>query len=372
MRIAFIIRKISGTTGGRRALYEVSSRLLKLGHEVRIFTNKLDEKDSFKELLALPIEVVPCRESVIGHLTALMLSLEAVKTGKAAAQWRPDVVVVEGLPSWFPPYFYGIDDSAGAVFLHVPPERSWFPPATNLLRKIYNLPLKRWEKVSLRKLKVFIANSHYTARSFQELDLMNSIPVEVAYLGVDHSRIYPTWEDEGFVLCLSRIDPRKNLELAIQAMTHVKADAPLMMVGTMEQAYSEYREKLSYLVQELNLVGRVKLQIVSGDVDVIPLIQKCSVFLAPGLRETFGLAPLEAMACGKPVVASKAGALPEIIGDRGFLLEPEPEEWGQTIDSLLQDPGLRKKLGERAFERSRLFTWDRHAERLLEIFSKIT
>jgi glycosyltransferase involved in cell wall biosynthesis len=89
----------------------------------------------------------------------------------------------------------------------------------------------------------------------------------------------------------------------------------------------------------------------------------------PSLHEGFGLPALEAMTLGLPVVASRRGALPEVVGDAGLLIDPlEDDELANAIEGVLSDPNRRRRMAEAGIQRSRQFTWSATAERLLQAY----
>jgi glycosyltransferase involved in cell wall biosynthesis len=101
------------------------------------------------------------------------------------------------------------------------------------------------------------------------------------------------------------------------------------------------------------------------------LMQKCSIFLFPSTIDTFGLVVLEAMACGKPVVACNRGGVPDIEGESGLLLEPNVAQWQRTVDALFSDSTFRHRKGQEAFERSKKFSWKNTTSILLQNLSEL-
>jgi glycosyltransferase involved in cell wall biosynthesis len=100
--------------------------------------------------------------------------------------------------------------------------------------------------------------------------------------------------------------------------------------------------------------------------------RNAEVFCFPSLSEGFGWPPLEAMACGCPVVASNATAIPEVVGDGGVLSSPDDEaEWVEAIERLLEDKGFRQRVVVSGAARAAQFTWDRATRQVLELYEEV-
>lgn len=95
------------------------------------------------------------------------------------------------------------------------------------------------------------------------------------------------------------------------------------------------------------------------------------VFVYPSLAEGFGLPPLEAMACGTPVLCSDAPALPEVVGDAAITLPPtDVNAWADALTKVLRDRNLRQTLRQKGLERAKQFSWERTARLTLSAFEQ--
>jgi glycosyltransferase involved in cell wall biosynthesis len=97
-----------------------------------------------------------------------------------------------------------------------------------------------------------------------------------------------------------------------------------------------------------------------------------SVFVFPSLYEGFGLPPLEAMACGTPVVTSNVSSLPEVVGDAAFLIDPyDPESIADGMRQVLTNEELRQTLRARGFLQVRRYSWEASVQRVREIYAEV-
>ena len=168
------------------------------------------------------------------------------------------------------------------------------------------------------------------------------------------------------ILSVARQYPRKNTRSLVRAMPRVREavpDAKLRVVGGGPSLRS-----LEKQVGRLNLGNAVTLLgEVPGDEAVRREYGAADVFCLPSLQEGFGIAYLEAMAAGLPVVALDVAAAPEIVGDAGVLLAPPGDEaaLADALIHLLKNKALRDKLGRRGIGRAAAFTWRAVAERFI-------
>jgi glycosyltransferase involved in cell wall biosynthesis len=120
------------------------------------------------------------------------------------------------------------------------------------------------------------------------------------------------------------------------------------------------------LSEQVKLIGRV------SDDDLPTWYSACAVMAYPSLYEGFGLPPLEAMACGAPVVTSNVTSLPEVVGDAGILVEPtDAPAIAEALRRVLCDAGLRNEMRHKSLQRAAQFTWRRTAALTVESYQKI-
>ena len=106
--------------------------------------------------------------------------------------------------------------------------------------------------------------------------------------------------------------------------------------------------------------------------DLRALYAGCALFAFPSLYEGFGMPPLEAMACGAPVVCSNASSLPEAVGDAALLVDPrDPAGWAQAMMRVADDAALREDLRRRGALRAKAFSWEQSARDLLRLYQDL-
>ncbi len=181
-----------------------------------------------------------------------------------------------------------------------------------------------------------------------------------------------------FILYVGGISPHKNLSTLIAAYTSlIQADAQrdvkLVLVGDVDQDvfFSSY-PALCDTIQRLGLAQQVIFTGYVPDWELPHFYTAAQLFVLPSYDEGFGLPALEAMACGSPVVASRAGALPEVLGDAGRLFDPHSSsELRDQMLELLADEHLRKELRSKGLCRAREFSWEQSARAALSVFEEV-
>jgi len=173
--------------------------------------------------------------------------------------------------------------------------------------------------------------------------------------------------DPNEILCVGRAgDPTKGVDTLIDALALLPRPVRLTLVDQ-DHPQHRARERAAALGcgERLHVTGRL------SEAELVKLYNRAAVVAVPSNFEGFGLPAAEAMACGAPVVASTAGALPEVVGDGGGLLVPprDPEALAKGIRSLLEQPEARRELAARARERVvARFSWPAIARRTVGVY----
>jgi glycosyltransferase involved in cell wall biosynthesis len=175
---------------------------------------------------------------------------------------------------------------------------------------------------------------------------------------------------EQFVLYVGTLEPRKNLTTLLDAYSQVvrSSNAPLIVGGGKGWLYDAVFERL----EALGLRDRVHFVGYLDEEDLPLWYAAATVFVFPSLYEGFGMPPLEAMACGTPVVTSNTTSLPEVVGDAGLMVSPrDADALAEALLRMLRDADLRAELRARGLQRARAFSWRASAERTLHAYEQL-
>lgn len=176
----------------------------------------------------------------------------------------------------------------------------------------------------------------------------------------------------GYILTVGTLEPRKNLIRLLNAYKMLVANEDSMPNLVMVGGRGWLKEDINKIVDSLGLREKVVFTGYIPDSDLPALYRNAGVFVYPSLYEGFGLPPLEAMACGTPVVASNTSSIPEVVGDAGLLADPyNPAEIARAIAFVLKDNDLSARLERAGLIRSGMFTWDKTAQETIKLYREV-
>ena len=168
-----------------------------------------------------------------------------------------------------------------------------------------------------------------------------------------------------YVLAVGTLAPHKNLS-ALSATATMLAGRGMDLVLIGDVNHRVYGAVEVRLPVPSRAVGRL------GDAELRALYEGAACFVFPSLDESFGLPAVEAMACGCPVVAARAGSLPEICGDAALMADPlDPADIAAAVGQLLDDPGCTARLRAAGLARASEFTWKSAASRLAALAASL-
>jgi glycosyltransferase involved in cell wall biosynthesis len=327
MRVVLAHSHANTFGGGERAVLEVG-RALMGQHDVRLLLGGFDPRRTYPELASLPYRrfgrlqwptaYVSADAIVANSFGANLLSL---RNGPRVAYWV---------------------HSTRSVFL-----QQGAPRVDLLLRRALD-----W--VAVRRANQLVANSRYTAARLRQLYRREADAV--VYPGVDLTLFRPGQPSGAYAVTVGRLSPEKGLDRLLAIWRDVP-DLPLHVVGSgSKQVLRQWRSAAPN-----GLVFRGTL----ASADLAEAYRAAAIAVFAPYGEEFGMAPLEAMASGVPVVAWRDGGLQETVvdGHTGYLVGDEVT-FRQRVRLLLHDAALRRRFGQAARQRAEEFSWQRTASGL--------
>ena len=181
-------------------------------------------------------------------------------------------------------------------------------------------------------------------------------------------------ETQKVILYVGSEQPRKNVPFLLKAISELKKKLPdikLLKIGTPQVPGA--REKLIELIETLGIEKEVIFVGSVSENDLPKYYNAADLFVFPSLYEGFGLPPLEAMACGTPVITSNLTSLPEVVGDSAITIDPyDVNAFAEAMYNLLTDEKLREQMINKGLRRAQLFNWEKSAEETLKVYQQLS
>jgi len=172
-----------------------------------------------------------------------------------------------------------------------------------------------------------------------------------------------------FVLFVGTLEPRKNLPLLLGAYARLDRTAPPLVIAG---GRGWYYDEVYASVKRLGLDKKVIFPGFVPQEELVYWYNAAEVFVYPSIYEGFGWPPLEAMACGTPVIVSRSSSLPEVVGEAGIMVDPYDEQGlSEQIAALLAEPERRCMWGARGLSRARAYSWQATAHQTARLYHEV-
>ena len=367
MRIVILITQfLPKWVGGTEvATYNIAKKLSEKGHEVHIITS-LDQGCLNYEYLDNFIihRVNVYKIKFFGFLTF------HINAFKELIKINPDIVVAQGILSCFPAF---ILNCLGKPYVVWGRGNDVYIDLKNNLWRFFSFIL-------LNKANAVIALTYDMKKKLSSIRgddvyvIGNGITLE-KFSGIkkDDARRLLGVNDERFVIiCVANLRPEKGINFLIFSIKEVLAydgRALLLLVGSGSLRYElENLVKILGLDKNVHFLGKM-------DNEKIPLcLSVADIFVLPSISEGFGIALLEAMAAGLPIIATRVGGIPYVLedGKNGLLVNPgSSSDLAEKILMLMRSPELMKKMSEANREKSRSYSWENIVSQLEKLLNEV-
>jgi glycosyltransferase involved in cell wall biosynthesis len=231
-----------------------------------------------------------------------------------------------------------------------------------------------------RRADAIITDSHFSANEISACLGVEKSRVFPIHLGISPTLQAPPLEtlvdlrrrhklDKPYLLTVGTIEPRKNIPLLLDLFEHFRDfDGDLVIAGMPGWKCAPIFERM----KTSPVANRIRYLDYLPESDLPALYAGAAAFVFPSFYEGFGFPPLEAMACGTPVVASRGGSLPEVLGEAAsFPLTWDVEEWRGAVRQILSDSTLRQTLVERGLRQVSRYRWSETARQTWQVYRQV-
>jgi glycosyltransferase involved in cell wall biosynthesis len=310
------------------------------------------------------------------HLLPMLISIGQLTLARAARRYSLDLVHD---PNGIAP-FLGLDARVRRIVTLHDTCAYIYPGKHNRL--------DNWRYHTLLPRAARQADAVITVSECSRVDLMQHLQLPLARIHSTSEGIDPKFRpaaddqrcaealarygiDRPYILYVGSLNARKNIGRLFAAYKQLLDQHPTikLVVGGKRQWQAG---EIDTALNRFNLHGAVHFTGYIADGDLPAIYSAAEVFVFPSLYEGFGLPPLEAMACGTPVVTSNVSSLPEVVGDAALTVDPyDVNALAAAIGRLLTDTSLRRELRVRGLAHAAQFTWERSARETLAVYEDV-
>jgi len=246
------------------------------------------------------------------------------------------------------------------------------------------LVYKKMLPLSIQKATKIIAVSEQTRYDIMKFYNVPKEKIEVIYEAIS-KKFFPIQDreklkavkqkyklPEKYILFVGVIEPRKNISLLIRAFAKLKRKRAIRQKLVIVGPRGWHCKEVFNTAKETGLNNEIIFTGYVSDEDLPYIYNGADIFVYPSFYEGFGFPPLEAMACGVPVITSNVSSLPEVVGDAGIRIDPYSlDNLVEKIYILLTDVRFRETMIKKGLERMKVFSWEKAARKTLGIYKEI-
>ncbi|HEY2113858.1 MAG TPA: glycosyltransferase family 4 protein [Candidatus Angelobacter sp.] len=391
MNIALVMHELLVEGGGERQCVSLARALAAQGHKVTLYTSAYDRANCFPEI---------CKE------------LNIIDVGRGGLRWLRKPLFVRGYLDmkrlaaavkdrheiWNPhhwPAQWGcvwLKRKIGGVVVwmcnDVPNlyEKSQQRQSIGMIRAAAHWLYYAYDRAQNRKVDMTMFLSEWAESEFKKIYpgptcvVRSGADPERFARGGDRRKIRDRFgykESDFVLLWLGIFMPHRRLQDAIEAASRLKSQGfpvRLLLAGS-DRSFPEYFNSLKTLAAQLGVTEEVTFAGKVADEEIQDFYCACDAFLFPNENQTWGLAVMEAMACGCPVLVSRGAAVHEVLtdGENAFLFPPRnPEALAAKIQSVAAEPGLRARVAQQGTELVRTkYNWEQFARQVAQVFQDL-
>lgn len=232
----------------------------------------------------------------------------------------------------------------------------------------------------VKKATKVVAVSQVTKRDLVQHLGVPEERISVVYEGIDHRLFKPTSRrlvDYPYLLFVGSEYPRKNFVGLVESFSKLKSQGEfknlkLVKVGRAGRPEAKFRKHTLQVVEELGLSNEVVLTGYVAREDLPAYYSGAECFILPSFYEGFGFTPLEAMACGCPVVVSNVASLPEVVGEAAIQVNPhDTDDIAGALRRVLTDEQLKRELVAKGLKQAKQFSWEKTARGTLRVYESV-
>lgn len=391
MDIALIMHELLVEGGGERQCVALARALALRGHQVTLYTSAYDRSNCFPEICK-DLKIIEIGRGLFPRMRRIRFLRGYLDMKRLAA------TVNRRHEIWNPHHWPA---QWGAVWL----KRKLGGAVVWMCNDVPNLHEKAHQRRSIGMIPAAVHRAYYGYDCAQnrnvdltlflsnwaerEFRAIYSGPTRVVRSGTDPSRFaqgadrqkirdrFGYSSADFLLLWLGIFMPHRRLQDAIEAVSRLKSkglSARLLLAGS-DRSFPEYFNSLKALAAELKATHEVTFAGKVADEEISDFYCACDAFVFPNENQTWGLAVLEAMACGRPVLVSRGAAVHEVLtdGENALLFPPrDPDALAASVQELIAQPALRDKIAQQGMSLVRTkFTWEQFAIQIEEVCKEV-